>query len=151
MKTTEKTIQSVAQEMYDNLETATRTAAAGGGKFIRNKEEIAWQKTIIHAAHGDALPDDYIYQFIRDALEVLADSKEGEEDEALYAIEPDVYTSDLTAWLHSSNRRTYYITEVQEEMGPITDGFQLLGAAQQKEKQEVAQLVLEGIRKYLAE
>jgi hypothetical protein len=145
--TTTKTIQEVAAEMYKNMEQKERK---DGSKYYCNIKKIDWQKEIIHKAHGDALPDDYIYEFINDALAVLSDCEEGNEEEAIYEMEPDCYTTNLTAWLHSSNNRVYYITEALEEFGDIKDGFQLLGIAQTKEKQEVAILVLEGIKEYIA-
>lgn len=138
------TIQSVAKEMLKNLEKAKRT---DGSSFVRTKKEIKWQKDIIHNAHGDNLPDDYIYQFIEDALCVLADCREGEEDDCIYQIEADVYTSDLTKWLHSSNNRVYYLDEAISN--GAKDGFGLLAMAQTQEKQEVAQAVLQGIREHI--
>jgi len=45
----------------------------------------------------------------------------------------------------------YYLTETLEEFGDIKDGSQLLGLAQQKEKQEVANIVLQGIKEYIAQ
>src|SRR3990167_1410119 len=97
MKTT-LTIQSVAQEMLDNLETKTRQ---DGAEFKRNKKEIEWQKDIIHKAHGDKLADDYVYEFVYDALCALTECEEGQEEERIYEMESDCYTSNLTAWLHS--------------------------------------------------
>ena len=61
-------------------------------------------------------------------------------------LEPDIYTSDLTGWLHSLNSRVYYLGEVMQECGPFRDGFQLLAAAQLHEKQETFQQVLEALR-----
>lgn len=145
-QTAKKTVQSVAEEMLKNMEQKERT---NGDKFYCNIKEIEWQKDIIRKAHGDSLPDDYIYEFINDALCVLNDCEEGKEEESIYEIEADSYTSDLTAWLHSSNDRVYYLTEVMEEGLSIMDGFQLLSAAQQKEKQEVAFAVLNGIKEYI--
>ena len=141
-----KTVQSVAEEMYKNIVLKKRS---DGSEFYCNIKEIEWQKDIIYKAHGERLPDDYIYEFIIDALAALYDCKEGNENEAIAEIKADCYTSDLTKWLHSSNNRVYYLIEALEEGLGITDGFQLSSYAQQKEKHEVACLVLDGIKEYI--
>jgi len=145
--TTTKTIQSVAQEILNNMEEATRN---DGSKYIRTIKDIEWQKEIIFKAHQDRLPSDYIYEFIQDALYAIVDAEDNEEaiEEAIYGIEADVYTSDLTRWLHSNNHNVYYLTEALEEF-EIKDGFQALAIAQQKQKQEVAIKVLNGIKEYI--
>ena len=140
------TIQEVAQEMLDNMETKTRT---NGRDYRVNKIEIAWQKDIIRKAHGDKLPDDYVYDFIYEALCALAECSAGDEDDAILQIEPDVYTSELTAWLNSRCDRVEYLTEALEE--GAADGFNALMTAQGKEKSEVGYLVLAGIRDYIGE
>ena len=144
MKTT-LTIQSVAQEMLDNLETKTRQ---DGAEFKRNKKEIEWQKDIIHKAHGDKLSDDYVYEFVYDTLCVLCECEEGQEEECIYEMKADCYTDNLTAWLHSRCDRVYYLTEALEEFG-CKDGFEALTIAQQKEIQEVAFAVYNGIQEYV--
>ena len=145
MQTKQKTIQSVAQEMLDNLETKERK---DGTKYICCKERIQWQTDIIIKAHEDRLPNDDIYSFIDDALCVLADSAEGNEQDAIMEIEPDVYTSNLTKWFNNHNGNVYYLTEALEEYG-CKDGFQALSMAQAIHKQEVASAVLSGIEQYL--
>lgn len=145
MKTKQKTIQSVATEMYKNLEQKERT---NGDKYICPIKTIEWQQNIIRSAHGDKLPDDYVYEFIYEALERLSDSDEGNEDEALYSIEPDVYTSNLTKWLNSTAKRVYYVTEALEQFEP-KDGFALLSQAYNLEQVEVGQALLQGIKDYI--
>ena len=147
MEKVKESVQDIAKVMLDNLEHKTRT---NGADYVCNKVSVDWQKDIIRKAHGDKLPDDWTYQFIEDALLVLADSKEGQEEEAIEEIGSDVYTHDLTAWLHSSNSRAYYLTEALTDYG-TKDGFNVLAIAQQIEKQEVAGLVLQGIREYIKE
>lgn len=147
-KTAVKTICEVAQEMFNNMETKERST---GESFICNKEEINWQKDIIHKAHGESLPDDYIYQFINATLSQLIDSNVETEEQAhevIDGLEPDVYTSDLTKWLNSSNNRVYYLTEALSDYGS-KDGFTALRIAQQLEKQEVGHLVVDGIVDYI--
>jgi len=104
-------------------------------------------------AHGDLFPNDYTYRFIADALSTLHDSDVetiDEAQEAIAQIEPDPYTSDLTAWLASDVRRVYYLDDIIGEYSP-DDGFTLLAMAQQQERQEVANSVLHSILKLIEE
>ena len=140
----EKTIQEVAKEMYENMETKTRT---NGEHFIACKKDISWQRDIILDAHGDKLPDDQVYHFIHDALATLTDSEEGSEDEAIYEMESDPYTFDLTKWLHSRADRVYYLTDAIEN--GAKDGFQALSMAQKAEMDEVGLAILRGIKEYI--
>ena len=138
-----KTIQSLAQEMYDNFEYAKRN---DGTEFIKNIKDITWQKDIIYKAHQESSPNDYIYDFILEAVEILSESKAGLEDDAIYErIEADVYTSNLTAWLHDNNGNVYYLESAISQ--GVTDGFQLLMMAQLEAKREVASIVLGELRK----
>jgi len=105
----------------------------------------------IHQAHGDRLPDDWVY----DKYHSILDAISGYDNDDLDEIRPeivdglvDVYTSDLTAWLHSSNYNVYYMTEAQEEYGAQEDGFKLLQMAQYKAIDEIygyVQNYLEGL------
>lgn len=141
----QKTVKEVATEMLQNF---TRKERKDGTKFYHTKNDIEWQKEIIFTSHGDKLPDDYVYEFIYEALIQLAEvAEEGSEEDAIYEIESDVYTNELTAWLHSRCDRVYYIEEAIQN--GAKDGFAVLAMAQQTEKHEVAFAVLNGIRKYI--
>ena len=94
-------------------------------------------------AHGDRLPNDWIYNQYYSILETLsnytiesADDIEENRSEIVDGL-VDVYTSDLTAWLNSDNRNVYYMTEAQEEYGNQADGFKLLAMAQYKAIDEI--------------
>ena len=100
---------------------------------------------VIHRAHGDEGPNDTIYGFVEKAANAIWSADANDEDsasDAIYEIESDIYTSDLTAWLHESPSHVYYLNEALEEYGDIRDGFQLLGLAQSKQIQEVGQALL---------
>jgi hypothetical protein len=145
MKTT--TIKEVAQEMLNHMKTGKRDSSGESYVYL----EISapeWMRDIAYKAHGNRVPDDYIWQYIQDALEIITevddDASEEEVRDQFYEIEADIYTSSLTEWLGSNVSNVYYLTEVLEEM-EIKDGFQLLAVAQQKQRQEVAEAVLQGI------
>jgi hypothetical protein len=142
------TIQSLAAEMSKAFEGAVRPA--NGETFRKLKDDSpAWMTTVCRKAHDDGqmMPDDWRYEFIERAVDVLADHED--PDDACNALEADVYTFDLTAWLHSRCSRVYYLGEVMNEYGAFKDGFQLLAAAQLWEKQEVFQQVLAALQEEL--
>ena len=144
-------IQDKAAEAAAWFVTDTRD---NGDVFIKTKDDRPeWLTDLIHDAHGDKFSDDYRYQFISEALDAIADSGETEDDaqDRIYEIEPDVYTSALTAWLNSRADRVYYLTEALEEMDGMCDGFQLLAWAQNREQMEVAQSVLASLAKLTEE
>ena len=140
-----KSIVDLAQEMSDCFEWKERL---DGTPYVILSEEKRkpWMVDIVRNIHGDKLPDDTTYRFIESACDSIADmdselSLDDIQDNLYSCIEPDIYTSDLTAWLNDSNDHVYYLTEVLEELD-IKDGFQLLGAAQEKQKLEIAQSLL---------
>ena len=97
----------------------------------------------VFKAHGDRLPDDWIFDTYHSILGCLADydiEKEDDIDENRSEIVDglvDIYTSDLTSWLNNDNRNVYYLTEAQEEYGEEKDGFNLLMMAQYKAIDEI--------------
>jgi len=102
------------------------------GRYPRN----AWRQTA----------DDTVYAFIEKAADALADAAEdAEPSDVISEIEPDTYTADLTAWLHARDDHVYFLTEVLEEGLGVTDGFQLLAAAQQIQIHEVGQALVSAL------
>lgn len=150
MEKKQKSIQSVAQEILDNLETKTRQ---DGSQYIAPKDTIEWQQDIIREAHLDRMPNDDTYERIYNILDKLAidlddDANEETAREMIYEIEPDVYTSDLTSWLNDNNNNVYYLTEALEQM-EIKDGFQLLQVAQGLYIREIANVLIGEIVKHI--
>lgn len=140
-----KSIVELAREMSPMFEWRKRE---NGDDYVVLKDgHPEWMTDIIRKAHdnGELLPNDTTYRFIEAAIDTIADC----EDDASYDdigdrlcdIESDVYTSDLTEWLHASNYHVDYLTQAAEEYG-ITDGFQLLAAAQGIHRREVAYAVM---------
>lgn len=144
-----KTIQSVAEEMSKNLITGNRVPS--GEEYTYCKERIQWQTDIIHKAHLDRFPNDDIYDRIDTILSAWADmDTDADEDtalEILMEIEPDVYTSDLTKWLHSDNRNTSYLDEVAQE--GIKEN--IIMVAQSRYIDEIGRALLSAITDYIEE
>ena len=129
-------IQKLAADLSKAFETKKRN---DGQEFVSLKNgSPSWMTDVIRSAHGDKLPDDTTYAFIERAADALADaSEDAEPSDVILEIEPDPYTAGLTAWLNARADHVYFLTEVLEEGLGITDGFQLLAAAQQKQLHEV--------------
>jgi hypothetical protein len=138
------TIQSLAAEMSQAFETATRPTSRE--EFRKLKDDAPpWMTTVCRKAHedGNILPDDWRYAFIEQAVDALAACDDA--DEARSGLEPDWYTSELAGWLHSQDSRVEYLSEALTEYGSFRDGFQLLAAAQMIEKEEVFRQVLSAL------
>jgi len=137
-----KTVSELAKEALEWFETGTRDS---GEEFVKTKDgRPEWLTNLIFTAHGDMVPDDHRYKFIEDALQYISDQDE-DADLDCPEIEADIYTSDLTKWLHSRNDRVCYLTEALEEY-EIKDGFQALYLAQLCERGEVYDSVLNSLR-----
>jgi len=114
----------------------------------------AWVEGLAFAAHedGQVPPDNWRYDYIVDALGRLAEAGPGDDFLELGAeIEGDCYTSALTEWLNSDNRRVYFLGLALEEYGGDLDGFQALSIAQEREKREVFDQVLTYLEAQAAE
>jgi hypothetical protein len=138
-----KTIQELAQ-MYSAM-FVRKTRDNGDTFYCASDDADENLISIIHAAHNDRemLPDDYHYEFTKDALDALSEN-EDIDDARQSATEADSYTSNLTKWLNSRNDRVYYLTEALEEFG-CKDGFQALSTAQTLEKEEVFNAVVSAL------
>jgi len=93
-------------------------------------------------AHGDRLPDNWIYDKYESILDAFGqyDIEDAEqlEDNRAEIVDGlvDVYTSDLTEWLNSNNSNVYYLTEALEDLDG-KDGFRALMMAQYKAIDEI--------------
>jgi hypothetical protein len=152
-----KTIAEKAQyyrSFFERKEVPTDRNKAGF-IWINKDHENQDVKDLCFAAHegGAIFPDDFRYSKIVETLDYLVEREPETEDDAqecLYELEADIYTSDLTAWLNSSNTRVYYLTEALEQFG-CKDGFQALTMAQKLEIDEISNAVLNYIIRNLDE
>lgn len=122
--------------LAEHLSNALISDSRNGAEFIHLKDNSPqWMTEVIRNVHGEKLPDNTIYAFISKCADAIADAADDLND-AISAIEPDIYTHNLTAWLNARVDHVYYLTEVLQE-SEVKDGFQLLAAAQQKQIQEI--------------
>jgi hypothetical protein len=126
------TIRALADATRNLFVKATRND--GSVFWKRTDSAPEWVETMVHDAHGEMLPDDWRYAFIVEALDALAESED--PDEA--SVESDIYTHELTGWLHSRADRYDYCDEAYKERGGhFTNTVELLMIGQALEKAEV--------------
>ena len=136
------TVKELAAQMNKALVHDTRN---DGTEFVKLADgSLEWMTDVIREAHGDAFPDDTIYRFIEKAVDALENSDD--PDDAIAEIESDIYTSDLTKWLHERPDHVYWLTEALESS--FTDGFALLSYAQSLHIQEIARNTLNALQEY---
>jgi hypothetical protein len=105
--------------LFDALETGKRDDRS---EFVSLKSgSPEWMRDLCHAAHGDMMPDDFVYSLIPAIVESIANHLEQNDDLEDYEMHEcadglvDVYTHDLTAWLGSRADRYCWIDEAKEE------------------------------------
>lgn len=148
------TIQDLATEALGFFERFTRGEGDGSDDnppLYKTEDQPEWVTDLCREAHDDGggsmsmLPDDWRYSFIVEVLGTLEDHDD--PDEARDSLEADVYTSEITAWLHSRNSRYGYADEAVEQglIGDDSDTLARLMMGQLTEKWEV----FESVRAFL--
>lgn len=113
------TIQKLASDLYDALETRRRD---NGEAFHTLRDDAPeWMRDAVREAHGDMLPDDWRYGAIKRVACAMADVAEDEDldDAAHEACDAmvDVYNGTLCTWLASHGARMGYCDEAADEYG----------------------------------
>lgn len=140
------TLVAAAAMMAEAFVTDTRTS---GEPFVKLRGgSPQWMTDAVLACHDDGamLPDDVRYSMVQDVACAIAeydaeasddDVLEWLHDEGLEGLVPYA-TADLTAWLATSPRRVYYLSDAIDEYGDGLDGFQALSMAYLLELRDVA-------------
>ena len=109
-----------------------------------------WVKDLCYAAHkvDDVLPNDFIYEYIVDALDLIAEADGAERyseiEEDIFSIEGDIYNADLLRWVASNLTFSAYVDQAIEEYG-IKGHFEVLQLGNALHKQAIAARVLQSI------
>ncbi len=141
------TIQRKAQKYVDQFEVI-KIQDSDETRFIlkSNATEGALYKAV-RSAHGESFPSDFIHETFLRILERITEYDNPDLSEVRSEIVDsmvDIYTYNLTKWLHDDINNVYYLTEVlSEEYGDIKDGFKLLAMAQYMAIDEVYPYVQE--------
>ena len=136
----QETIQDKAKEARKYFKHRTRSST-GESFWTCTDNRPEWVHDMVYTAHAKELPDDYKYQFVVEALDAICDADDLDD----ITIEPDLYNSDLTAWLSSSIARFSYCDDAIAEYGPVKSLFDLLQLGQQREREEVLYLVIDAL------
>ena len=126
MNINEKALKAVAR-----FEVKKRTDET---EFVVLKDTEGELYEAVRNAHGDRFPDDFIYSTFLSLLERIGDYEIDDDDklqEYRYEIVEslvDVYTHDLTAWLHKRNDNVFYLSQAIAD--GEQDGFKALSQAQ---------------------
>lgn len=140
--------QKAARAFADAFKTDTRK---DGTAFVCLNDAQPWMNDAVHAAHGDALPDDTIYKLCESAASYIADNHEDESEaeEGAHAFadsEVDTYNSDRTEWLNKNLAHSDYVDRAVEELGHSKDGlFGDIALGQYTQAFEVYGAILRGI------
>lgn len=140
------TIGSVAREMLNNF---TRKDRNDGMPFWDLRENVEWQHRLVVDACGERVlgPEAYSAVF-KILLEIyLAENKEQAED-FLYDIDPGSNVSELTAWLHASDKHVDYLNRVLRR-GKPADARNLLAEAHKLYLQDLGVRLIEAIDGYI--
>ncbi len=115
-----------------------------GEKFWAMKSRHpVWVKEMVHAAHGDMMPDDYKYEFVVDTLDAIEEETDPDEPN----LESDIYYSGLNRWFASHVERAGYVDEAVADFGHSGDGVHGdIGFGQIREKEEVWGTVVQHLR-----
>ena len=102
------TVQELARILNDSLAVQFR-----GEKVITvtKDDKPEWVVDVIHAAHGNLLPDDWTYEVVAECAELIANDTE-END-----LEPEIYTSKLLQWFADFPDAVDYADQAKEEYG----------------------------------
>lgn len=154
-KMTYSTIQDAAAALFAAFVSAKRDNGDTFYKLADGSPE--WMTDAIHAAHGDMMPDDWRYSFIRSVAAALSEDADDLDDARHEAVDAivDVYNARLAAWLGSHGARLNYCDEAFNECGARAGTFNvtvaILQMGQYREIDEVWGLLVAALEGEVSE
>lgn len=141
-KASEMTKLFIVKEFERDGEKFTRTIIDRDYKDKESELHKACVDLTFKVSQETSLDSDSVYDFTSAVLEAISNcNDEDEAREAIYGIEPAIYTSELTEWLGKSNYNVYYLDQAISEYD-AKDGFAALSLAQQLAITAVGNIVL---------
>jgi hypothetical protein len=139
-------ITELATQYLNYMELKTR---ANGDKFYCLKDGApANLGDLCYAAHGDFMPNHYIFEYIYQSLILISESESDSEidlDELEHRIEPDIYHSDLLNWLSSNLNRIFYCDEELINYSECNSIMDIIASGQMREKRNIFSIVLKNL------
>lgn len=134
-----KTLQTLSREGSAFITTSTRP---DGSTYYRLADNApSWISELVYTAHGDMMPDDYIYRWCSYALDAFADYDEPQK--AIDDLQSEPYNSQLLAWLSSNLSRIAFVDDAMEN--GAEDLISAVSWGQTEEMREVYYSVLESL------
>ncbi len=139
-------VRELAARYVDQFEPLERTE--NFSTYKRKDDADPKLQELCRVAHGDMMPDDYVYNYIVDALSLIADSSINELKDLDIEIESNIYTFDLLKWLYSNLNRANYVNSYVKEFSIESKDFDLhevIAGGQIEEKREIFNSVLSSL------
>jgi len=148
-----KTLADLAAEARGYFKRGKREAPGIGPILVHKDEAPEWVKDLSRAAHDDGriLPDDWRFEFIGDALDLIGDMGDVEDVDDIRERFREwfdgayVYTAEQLAWLASSGGRLGYCDEAAEEFGFSGTTLERIALGMAYEAEEVFESVLSSL------
>ena len=149
---TTTTSQQLASDLASAFVTDTRD---DGKEFYKLSDEAAgWMTSAVHAAHGDMMPNDWVYEQCSRMADRLADCEpERWEDSVSEWADSlvDVYNADRSAWLASHLDFAGWVDEAVDDMGHSDQGiFGDIGLGQYRFLEQIGYALVQAIREEVA-
>lgn len=148
MNATENKLTVLACEFANAFEQDKRN---DGKEFYKLKDgSHQWMTDAIHAAHGDMLPIDWIYEHCSRVADKMCDSdpEDWQDSVSEWADDlVDVYNADRTAWLALHLGFAAWVDEAVEELGHSDQGiFGDIGYGQYRLIESIAHALITGVQ-----
>lgn len=146
------TINDLAGEAYDAF---TRVKRDDDEPILTLKDDAPeWVRSLVYAAHGEFLPDDWRYESIRSALGAIHDycPADGLDDFAHEWADGniDTYNGGRVAWLASNAQRALYCDDATAELGtPGSSILEMIAMGQYAESMEIYASVVQSLRNHI--
>lgn len=143
------TLQSLAQQASDALaQFELRTRSDGSLYWTYDHAAApAWIGEMVQQAHGDMLPDDHKYEFVRDALVILSEEDDPDNYSDRLDYDVDIHNHALLTWLGSHSHRAGYVNDAAREYG-LPEPFDIMQTIQRGQYVEREE-VLHSVQAYL--
>lgn len=138
----------IAKQFSEAFTTDTRN---DGATFYKLREgSPQWMTDAIHAAHGDILPMDWIYEHCNHIANMMTEYEAEQWDDSVLEWCDglvDVYNADRARWLALHLDFAGFVDEAVEEYGHSDQGVMGdIGMGQHKLLEQIAYALLEAVR-----
>ena len=142
------TLEQIAEQFAAAFETDTRNDGTRFAKLKGGSPE--WMTAAVHAAHGDIMPDDWIYDKSYHVVSAMNEDDPRKWDDLVSEWADglvDVYNSDRAAWLACHLDFGGMVDEAVEELGHSDQGiYGDIGIGQYRAIEQIAFALISAVR-----